>query len=268
MHGRRTIDGADTFRMRTRRAELSRPCHRRTVMRLPVTLVSTLVLALLVAGCAGTSTTPSPTPEPVPVTSPEQAVARVIATEPRLTGIGPFDQELIGQGSWYKVAAASGVGAFVVEVRVGWGDCQASCISEHRWVYAVGPDGAVSIVSQEGEPVPDEAWPAPGAAGRTGIGGKVTAGPVCPVEKNPPDPACAPRPVAGAVLLIRLASGAEVARVTTDAAGTFFADVPAGGYVVEPQTVDGLMGTAGPQSVTVNEGVTSRLDFGYDTGIR
>lgn len=237
-------------------------------MRLPPILTSSLLLALLLAGCAATSTTPSPTPEPLPVTLPDQAVARVIAAEPRLQGITAFDPELIGQSSWYKVTPASGVGAFVVEVRVGWDDCQASCISQHHWVYAVGPDRAVSIVSQEGEPAPDEAWPAPGAAGRTGIGGTVTAGPVCPVEMNPPDPACAPRLIAGAVLVIRLASGAEVARVTTDAAGAYFAEVPAGGYAVEPQPVTGLMGTAEPHSVTVNAGITARLDFSYDTGIR
>jgi hypothetical protein len=202
------------------------------------------------------------------VTQPDQAIARVIATEPRLQGIPPFDPAMIGQSSWYSVAPASGVGAFVVEVRLGWGDCPAGCIDEHRWVYAVGPDGAVSVVSEDGVPVPADAWPAPGVAGRTGISGVVTSGPVCPVEQNPPDPNCAARPVAGAVLVIRLASGAEVAKVTTDAAGTYVADVPAGGYVVEASPVEGLMGTPAPQAVTVNDGFTSRLDFGYDTGIR
>ena len=118
---------------------------------------------------------------------------------------------------------------------------------------------------------PTQASPTPvpvPAAHRTGIGGVATAGPVCPVEKNPPDPACAPRPVPGAVLVIRDVSGSEVARVTTGADGAFVADLAAGGYVVEPQAVDGLMGTAGPQSVTVNDGVVSTIQIGYDTGIR
>lgn len=117
-------------------------------------------------------------------------------------------------------------------------------------------------------PAPLPATSTAGAAHRTGIGGVATAGPVCPVEKNPPDPACAPRPVPGAVLVIRDVSGTEVARVTTGADGTFFADLAAGGYVVEPQAVEGLMGTAGPQSVTVNDGVASTIQIGYDTGIR
>lgn len=233
-------------------------------------LLTVAALTLVAAGCAGTPTDASPTPVPVPapVTTPEQAVARVILAEKRLTGIAPHDPNAIGQASWYEAAPASGVGAFVVNVRVGWGDCQAVCINEHRWVYAVGPDGIVSVVSEAGAPVPDTAWPNATAARRTGIGGTATAGPVCPVEKNPPDPACAPRPVAGAVVIFRDASGAEVARATTGADGTFFADLAPGGYIVEAQPVKGLMGTAGPQSVTVNDGVASTIQLGYDTGIR
>ena len=116
--------------------------------------------------------------------------------------------------------------------------------------------------------VPDDAWPSPLGAGQTGVGGVVTAGPVCPVEKNPPDPACAPRPVEGAILLFRDAAGKEVARTTTAADGTYFAELPQGFYVVVPQPAKGLLGTPGPQSVTVTEGAAVRLALGYDTGIR
>ena len=207
-------------------------------------------------------------PKPAVITEPAQAVVRVILAEPRLTGIVAFGANLIGQASWYKVTPASGVGVFVVEVRVGWGDCQAGCIDEHLWVYAVGLDGTVSTVSEKGAPVPATAWPRVSATARTGIRGTATAGPVCPVEKNPPDPACAPRPVAGAAIVIRDASGKEIARVTTANDGTFFADVPAGGYVIEPQSVQGLLGRPGPTSIVVRDGATSRVDLGYDTGIR
>ncbi len=237
----------------------------------PILLLAA-VLSLLVAGCTGAVVAPSPSPstspQPVPVTTPEQAVARVIAHEPRLTGIMPFDPELIGQASWYKVAPASGVGAFVVTVRIGWGDCEAGCIDEHTWVYAVAPDGTVSVVSETGAPAPDEAWPAPVITGRTGIGGKATAGPVCPVERVPPDPGCAPRPMAGAVIVIRDASGAEVARVTTAADGTYFAALAPGRYNVEPQAAKGVLGVPGPAGVTVIDGFTTTVDLGYDTGIR
>ena len=232
-------------------------------------LVSMTALAILVVACGGGSRTDaSPTPVPVLVTTPEQAVARVTLTEPRLAGIVARDPNLIGQASWYEVAPASGVGAFVVTVRIGWGDCEAGCIDEHRWQYAVSPTGVVSVVSETGAAVPDTAWPDTVAARRTGVGGTVTAGPVCPVEKNPPDPGCAARSVAGAVLLVRDGSGEEVARTTAAADGTFFVDLPPGGYVVEPQAVEGLMGTASPQSIVVNDGVATQIQVDYDTGIR
>jgi hypothetical protein len=224
---------------------------------------------VFVAGCSGASLTASPTSLPVSVTTPEAAVAQVIAAEPRLTGIAPRNPDAIGQSAWYEVAPASGVGAFVVTVRIGWGDCEAACIDEHVWHHAVAADGTVTVVSETGPAVPDDAWPSPNGAGRkTGIGGVATAGPVCPVEKNPPDPACAPRPVNGAVVVVQDASGTEVARTTTAADGTFFAELPSGFYVVTPHPAEGLLGTPGPPSVTVSDGAVVRIALAYDTGIR
>ena len=245
--------------------------HGRSAVPTTMTTRGALTLAtllLIVAGCAAAVTDATPTPLPVPITAAEAAVAQVIHAEPRLSGIGARNPDAIGQAAWYEVAPASGVGAFVVTVRLGWGDCEAGCIDEHIWHYAVAPDGAVSVVSESGVAVPDDAWPAPLGGGQTGIGGVVTAGPVCPVEKNPPDPACAPRPVDGATLVFRDGAGTEVARVTTAADGTFFAEVPGGFYVVMPQPAKGLLGTPGPQSVTVIDGAAVRLDLSYDTGIR
>ena len=111
---------------------------------------------------------------------------------------------------------------------------------------------------------------APGASAgtATGIAGTATAGPACPVQKNPPDPSCADRPVAGAVVVVRAASGAEVARVTTDASGAFAATLPAGDYTIEPQPVTGLMGTPAAQPVTVLPGAIATVALVYDTGIR
>lgn len=232
-------------------------------------MLAIVFLALGFAACAGAaSSAPGSTLPPEGVTTPEDAVARVIAMEPRLTGIAPFDTGLIGQSSWYAVEPASGVGAFAVEVRVGWGDCEAGCIDEHAWVYAVLPDGTVSVVSESGSPVPADAWPSPAGAGATGIRGIALAGPVCPVETVPPDPGCAPRPVAGAVLVIRDGSGSEVARTTTTPDGSFFVELAAGDYVVEPQPVEGLMGTAASLDVRVVDGTAAEVQLGYDTGIR
>jgi hypothetical protein len=59
------------------------------------------------------------------------------------------------------------------------------------------PDG--SAVGRSGQncefaPCPEVATTTPEANGKSGIIGISLLGPVCPVEKNPPDPACAPRP--------------------------------------------------------------------------
>lgn len=229
-------------------------------------LVLTVLVVLAVAGCGGAA--PGATPGPVRVTLPEQAVARVIASEPRLTGIAPFDTGLIGQSSWYTVQQASGVGAFIVTMRVGWGDCEAGCINEHSWAFAVVPDGTVRVVNESGPPVPSDAWPSADAADRTGIGGIAVAGPVCPVESVPPEPDCAARPVPGAVIVVRDVGGSEVVRVDTAADGSFFVGLPPGDYLIEPQAVEGLMGTAAALEVTVIAGEAAEVDLEYDTGIR
>lgn len=125
----------------------------------------------------------------------------------------------------------------------------------------------LTIIGCDGSPSAS-APPTATGAGQTGIGGNATAGPVCPVETTPPDPNCAARPVPGAALVVRDGTGREVARVTTGKDGTFFVAVPAGAYVVEPQPVEGLLGTAPPQDATVSTGNTTTITLLYDTGIR
>jgi hypothetical protein len=242
------------------------------MIRVRLPLLTTLAAVLLVLGACGgggsSTAPPAPSPTLEPVTTPEGAVAAVIAAEPRLTGIGPLDPDLIGQSSWYEVTPASGVGAFLVSIRVGWGDCPAGCINQHEWLYAVQPDGSAILQSEGGDPVPPDAWPSPGGDGRTGLLITATAGPTCPVVTDPPDPDCAPKVVPGAVVVVRDSGGGEVARATLDAQGFAFVEVPVGEYVVEPQPVDGLMGTAASASVTVVEGTATPVTLEYDTGIR
>ena len=149
----------------------------------------TIVLALFLAACTaapGASGTP-----------PDAAAAAqlALAQQERFRGIGPFDPNLIGQAAWYKVAPAGD--GWEVQIRIGWGDCPAGCINEHLWLYGVTHDGSVHLISEDGDALP----------GATGVRGTVTSGPTCPVVTNPPNPSCADRPVAGAVLVFRDASG-------------------------------------------------------------
>jgi hypothetical protein len=94
------------------------------------------------------------------------------------------------------------------------------------------------------------------------------AGPTCPVETVPPDPNCAPRPVAGAVLIVRDADGREVARTTAGADGSYVVVLPPGSYSVDPQPVEGLLTKAETATVEVLAGDFAQLDWAYDTGIR
>lgn len=99
------------------------------------------------------------------------------------------------------------------------------------------------------------------------LSGQVVAGPVCPVVRDPPDPACADRPVPDATLVVE-AAGAGEAAITSDAAGHFEVALPPGDYVLVPQPVDGLMGTAAAQAFQIEADQTVELIVVYDTGIR
>ena len=291
-----------------------------------------LIVGLLVAACSasagGSSASPTqgPLSTPTPAASSLTAVdaaAIVVAQDPRFAGIGPRDPGMIGQGSWYEVApSASG---WVVTVQLGWGDCQAGCISRHTWTYAVTAGGAASVVSETGDPLPAAsgiastgqsstsapapatAKPAPGngtlpptvgptptrqpaptatpvptatsaappsnavpATGGPWIIGTATAGPVCPVERFPPDPACAPRPVAGATITVHGAGGQVIATITTGTDGSYRVAVPTGSVQVVAAPVAGVMRAPAPIAVVVPAGSSAwvRVDLSYDTGIR
>ena len=111
--------------------------------------------------------------------------------------------------------------------------------------------------------------PSPSQPERTAtIAGTARSGPTCPVATDPPDPACADRPVAGAVVVVRAPNGDEVERVSTETDGDFTVEVPPGTYRLEPQPVEGLLGTAPAVDVVVGPEGSSGIVLAYDTGIR
>jgi len=213
--------------------------------------LTVITLAVVVAACAqgpGASGTP---------TTAAAAARLALAQQERFRGIGPFDPNLIGQAAWYKVATAGD--GWEVQIRIGWGDCPAGCINEHLWLYGVSHDGGVHLISEDGDALP----------GATGVRGIVTSGPTCPVVTDPPDPSCADRPVAGAVLIFRDASGGEVARVSSAEDGTFSVELAPGAYRLIAEPVEGLVGTPEPMDLGVEAGgPMTELTVSYDTGIR
>jgi hypothetical protein len=222
---------------------------------------TTLLLAIMVgalgACAAGAGGSPGAS---LPASPPGDATAAaklVLATNPRFAGIEQRDPALIGQASWYEVTARDG--GWAVTVRIGWGDCPSGCIHQHRWTFTVSSAGAVTPTGQSGDALLQ--------AGA--VTGNVTAGPVCPVERVPPDPSCAPRPVAGALMIVQTTAGREVARTTSAADGTFHLTLAPGAYHLVPQPVAAYMGTAQPIDFRVEAGEpTPELEVSYDTGIR
>lgn len=236
-----------------------------------------IAIAALIAACAPSalpapSTAPpsgqppaSGAPSSGPITTPDDAAAAVISTDPRFAGLKPRDPNLIGT-CCFSSTIASGDG-FAVTIEIGWGDCPAGCIDRHHWFYTVSTDGTIHLDREDGPPLPAGVPGSDGGpTGVIGIRGIASAGPVCPVAR-PNDPNCVDRPVAGATVHVIDATGTEVATLATDATGAFTVTLPPGQYRVVPDPVQGLMGTAGPVDVTVGTGL-ALVQLTYDTGIR
>jgi hypothetical protein len=192
------------------------------------------------------------------ISSPEAAATAVLARDPRFTGLRHRDPDLIGQGSWWE-ATESGAG-YQVTIRVGWGDCEAGCMSQHTWVYEVARSGTVRLMSEQGDTLPPDT--------SSTVTGHVVAGPTCPDEQVSPDVGCAPRPVGGATMTIRDSAGKDLAVIVSDANGSFALTLPPGDYVLVADPVEELMGTPQPLTFTVLAGSPLALTVEYDTGIR
>jgi Carboxypeptidase regulatory-like domain len=255
----------------------------------PVLVLSAIVVIIgaCASGAGATSpatpaTSPSaapsaPAPSPsiaLPISTPDAAAALVIASDSRFAGIGKRDPNMIGACCWYS-ATAAGDGSFQVTIEIGWGDCPSGCIEKHDWMYTVAAHGTVKLDRETGPAVPPGSDGGGGTGTATGdggmpagpgIAGQALAGPTCPVV-TPGDPGCNDRPVNGATILIRDANGTVVAELTTDATGHFQVVLPPGTYRIEPQPVEGFMGTASAIDVTVG-GSFQVVQISYDTGIR
>ncbi|MEA2685603.1 MAG: Carboxypeptidase regulatory-like domain [Actinomycetota bacterium] len=102
------------------------------------------------------------------------------------------------------------------------------------------------------------------------VRGTVRFSPVCPVERIPPDPACAPRPGAADVELVR-ADGTVAANATAGEDGDFAVPVPPGTYTVRASVPGRSIGggcQTDPAEVTVAPASSATVAVTCDTGIR
>jgi hypothetical protein len=110
--------------------------------------------------------------------------------------------------------------------------------------------------------------PLPAAASATGVRGTVVFGPVCPVERFPPDPACAPRP-GPASLRLATDDGSTAAETRAGNDGRFEMRVPVGRYTLQANTdTQAAIGGCESVEVEVAAGTFSEVTVSCDTGIR
>jgi len=99
----------------------------------------------------------------------------------------------------------------------------------------------------------------------SGIGGRVTAGPSCPVSR--PEAPCPDLPFAATLSILTDPGRKAVATVTADDLGYYKVVLRAGSYVIHPLS-PGAMPYASDIAVQVRAGQFTKQDIVYDTGIR
>lgn len=111
---------------------------------------------------------------------------------------------------------------------------------------------------------------ATGGASASGIDGRVVSGPTCPVERVPPQPGCAPRPLVASLRIRAVGSRARPTLVRSAADGRFRVRLAPAEYIVQALAVDrsGLPRPPAPLKVQVRKGRFAHLTVAYDTGIR
>jgi hypothetical protein len=107
-------------------------------------------------------------------------------------------------------------------------------------------------------------------ASGSGIRGRVTASPTCPVETVPPQPGCEPRGFKARVRIVRLSDHHVVARIVTAGDGRFRVRLRAARYSVSAVPANGASLPRCPKPVraTVRRGRYAPVAIDCDSGIR
>ena len=99
--------------------------------------------------------------------------------------------------------------------------------------------------------------------------GKVSIGPICPVERYPPDPRCQPTEETFQAWPLEIThDGVKVTTVVAGKDGMFRVELSPGTYVVDHEKQQHFGKGTLPATVEVKSGETTTLDINIDTGIR
>ena len=110
----------------------------------------------------------------------------------------------------------------------------------------------------------------------TGTGmlkGKISIGPLCPVERIPPDPACLPTAEtykAWATAVFSAKGKIKFASLSPNLDGTFEIELPSGDYIIDYNVVrDIWVGKSNlPATISIKDKDTTIFNINIDTGIR
>lgn len=151
--------------------------------------------------------------------------------------------------------------------------------ASNETVPFVSPTGATSTgamrlptetphVTPPTTPPPSVAIPSKPVAITSGIRGSVFIGPTCPVQRNPPDPACADR-VFAANFRVRNSANVVVKEFSSLDDGTFSVLLPVGTYSIE-QMPGALYPRMSSQTmgIVVKANQFTAITITFDTGIR
>jgi putative hemolysin len=129
----------------------------------------------------------------------------------------------------------------------------------------VCPDG-----SAVGRLPPDCEFPACPGEDTTGyLEGKISIGPICPVERYPEDPNCLPsKATFDAWKVAVFKDGNKVAELEPDEQGNYNLALDAGRYKLDFIEHRGIGSTALPLDITIRAAGTTTLNIDIDTGIR
>lgn len=99
--------------------------------------------------------------------------------------------------------------------------------------------------------------------------GKISIGPLCPVERFPPDPHCQPtEETFKAWPIAAYQEKTKIASLNPNLDGTYRVELPAGNYVVDLEKSMGIGGGNLPVTITIKAGEITTLNIDIDTGIR
>jgi hypothetical protein len=109
--------------------------------------------------------------------------------------------------------------------------------------------------------------------GMTGVlKGKITIGPLCPVETIPPDPACSltlQTYKTWATAVWKLDKKNKLATLSPTIDGNYLIPIPAGDYIIDFDTIQTYKaGSDLPARITVLPNDTTVFNISIDTGIR